>query len=200
MLVAHDLSLQLESRTLFEGVSFELPEGDVLWVRGPSGSGKSQLLRLIAGLVGGGGRVSWRGDDRDRTDPTRWRRRVSYVAPELPRGVAATGVELRARVEGLHAQRGVDGDPVGLAEGWGLGADAWERPLSQLSSGEAQRLWLALVLSRRPEVLLLDEPTRALDPDATAAVESSLAGHTALWVSHDPAQGARVAAGEVSLG
>lgn len=200
LLHAHGLGLQLDQRWLFRDLSLDLEAGQILWVRGPSGSGKSQLLRRLAGLVDGPGTVTLKGRSQHEIDPPTWRRQVCYVAPELPRQLAATGDALRARIEGLAAQQGAGDDPVRLAEAWGLPPRAWQQPLAQLSSGEGQRLWLAVVLARRPKVLLLDEPTRALDPEATAAVESSLAGRSAVWVSHDPAQGERVASAQLSLG
>lgn len=196
----HGLGRRLDTRWLFRDLAFDLPDGDVLWIQGPSGSGKSQLLQRVAGLVPGPGTVRWNDHDAETTPAPRWRRRVTYVAPELPRGIARDGRTLQARIEALATHDGPRHDPVALAASWGLEADAFDRPLHQLSSGEAQRLWLALVLAGDPELLLLDEPTRALDPGATAAVEAALAGRTALWVTHDPAQGERVATARLSLG
>lgn len=196
----HGLGRRVDDRWLFRDLAFDLDDGDVLWVHGPSGAGKSQLLRRIAGLVDGPGTVRWNGDDQASVAPPAWRRRVTYVGPELPRGLAPTGHALRARVRSLAHHAHDRDDPVALAATWGLPPAAFDRPLAQLSSGEAQRLWLALVLAGGPELLLLDEPTRALDPDATAAVEASLASRTALWITHDPAQGERVASQRLSVG
>jgi phosphate-transporting ATPase len=71
-------------------------------------------------------------------------------------------------------------------------------PIARLSTGERQRLGLIRALVHHPRILLLDEPTAALDPDATALVENLLAerfaqGTSALWVSHDAAQAKRMA-------
>jgi len=68
-----------------------------------------------------------------------------------------------------------------------------------LSGGEAQRAALAVAVSRKPTVLLLDEPTSALDPATMAEVEASLAGQTAIWVTHDDAQAERLGGRRLSL-
>jgi ABC-type iron transport system FetAB ATPase subunit len=91
-----------------------------------------------------------------------------------------------------------DGVPVPL-DHIGLSSPALEQPVSQLSSGEKQRLALMRLLSNRPRVLLLDEPTANLDPENTRRIEAVIAeyrrSHDAavIWVSHDEEQVGRVA-------
>jgi ATPase subunit of ABC transporter with duplicated ATPase domains len=124
---------------------------------------------------------------------------VSLV-PQDPPADEATGHRWRERVAGLAQQRGrPSDDPVALAASWGLPEPRWAQPLSRLSGGERQRLWLALVLSRRPEVLLLDEPTAALDGAARDAVAASLAGRLGLLVTHDPILGEAVSTDVLEL-
>jgi len=173
--------------------------GDVLVVRGPSGCGKTCLLRLLAWLdAPDEGRVTL--GERGPADigAPWWRRRVAYV-PQTPPALQGTPAEFLARV-GTFRTGNARRDPVGIAEGWGLPPSTWDQPWSRLSGGERQRALLALGLCGDPEVLLLDEPTSALDDEATAAVEATLSGRTAVWVTHDAAQADRVATNVLELG
>lgn len=169
----------------------------LLWVRGPSGVGKSQLLRAVAGLVPHEGDVSLHGDPRGPLPA--WRARVAMV-PQDPPADDATGHQWVERVASLAHQQGREADdPIGIAEGWGLPEERWKRPLSRLSGGERQRLWLALVLSRRPDAVLLDEPTSALDGVARDAVAASLRGRLGLLITHDAALGEALATDVLEL-
>jgi putative ABC transport system ATP-binding protein len=164
-----------------------LANGECVAVRGPSGSGKTLFLRAIADLDPNQGDILLDGTARDAMPAPLWRRRVTYVAAE-PGWWADT--------VGAHFQ---DWPAVaGLVESVLLPEACRGWPVLRLSTGERQRLGLVRALALAPRVLLLDEPTGALDPDAAAAVERLLrerfaAGTSALWVTHDVAQAARVA-------
>lgn len=175
------------SRPNLQPVSFTLTAGECVVVRGPSGSGKSLLLRALADLDPSDGRVSLDGVERSAMPAPRWRRLVGYLPAE----------------PGWWGERTVDHfldwtAQVPLARRLGLADSIGDAPVARLSTGERQRLALLRALERDPRVLLLDEPTAALDPTATASVEALLAerrvaGLALLWVSHDPAQAARIA-------
>jgi molybdate transport system ATP-binding protein len=161
-------------------------------VLGPNASGKTTLLRAVAGLVPNAGRVVVDGRDLSHVPPDR--RGLGYV----PQGVALFGhldvldnvaYGVRSQGRGRAAARRV---ATRWLERLGLTDVATRRP-RQLSGGQAQRVALARALATDPQVLLLDEPLSALDVAARAEVRAELRRHlgsfggTSLVVSHDPA-------------
>jgi putative ABC transport system ATP-binding protein len=168
--------------------------GECVVVQGRSGSGKTLLLRALADLDPSGGIVSLEGTPRDEFTAPEWRRRVGYVPAEpgwWSEDVADHFSDLAAAGP--------------LIERLELTGGAIDRPVSQLSTGERQRLALIRALVLHPLVLLLDEPTAALDPERTLAVEAVVsermaAGVGVIWVSHDPEQTRRMASRVLALG
>lgn len=180
------LVVQSLSRPHLQPVSFTLDRGECVVVRGASGSGKSLLLRALADLDPSGGRVSLDGTPRESMPAPQWRRLVGY----LPAEPGWWGETVADHFLDWAAQ-------APLARRMGLAQHGGEVPVSHLSTGERQRLALLRALERNPRVLLLDEPTAALDPATALTAEALLAerrqaGLAVLWVSHDPAQAARL--------
>lgn len=190
---ASSLSRRFGDRVLYEGLSFSLEEGEVLAVRGASGSGKTRLLRQLAALDPlEGGALSLDGRSPGEWGYPRWRSEVSFVPQPAP-VFAGTPDELAERIAALRVQRERPArDPRELGDDWGLPRSRWSAPWKELSLGERQRALLAILLAREPRVLLLDEPTATLDPDSVRAVETSLRTRTCVWVTHLPEQAERV--------
>ena len=179
-------------------VTMSIPSGSTALL-GPSGSGKSTLLRLLNRLADpDSGSVHFHGTDVRELDPLELRRRVGLV-PQLPApvpGSVAENVRFGPRLEGREV------DPEGPVRLAGLDESFLERDASRLSVGEQQRVMLARALALEPEVLLLDEPTAALDEAAKGAVEDALSGlHgvSLVLVTHDRAQAGRLAERVIEL-
>jgi energy-coupling factor transport system ATP-binding protein len=160
-----------------EDVSLELHAGEIVALLGPSGSGKSTLLRALAGLVphfhGGRfeGRVEVAGRDTRRHRPADLVGTVATVFQDPEDQV----VMARARNEVAFGLENVGAPPADIwaradAALVAAGADHLaDRLTHELSGGELQRICLASALALHPRLLLLDEPTSQLDPDAAAA-------------------------------
>ena len=168
-------------------VGFEFRGGEIIAVRGPSGSGKSLMLRAIANLDPAEGEVSLDGTGRTLFPAPEWRRRVALVPAESG--------WWDDRVGAHFPDGGGNGDMI-AALGLDPGVMGWE--VRRLSTGERHRLAIARALALSPEVWLFDEPTAALDAEAARRVEAVITGGrdrgaAILMVTHDDAQAARLA-------
>jgi ATP-binding cassette, subfamily C, bacterial CydCD len=178
-------------------VSFTVAPGETVALVGPSGVGKSTLLNALLGFVRPTeGRVSVGGTDLTDIDLEQWRSRIAWVPqhPHLSAGTIAENVRLaRPDADDVAVRRAlgdagalefVDALPAGA--GTVLGEDG-----AGLSAGQRQRLALARAFLADRPVLLLDEPTAALDgqteAEVVAAVRRLAAGRTVLLVVHRPA-------------
>ncbi len=188
-------------RVVFQGLSLQLFPGRSYALVGPNGAGKSTLLRLLALLVRPDrGRLFFQGADLSgEADLVPWRRRLGHVAqqPVLVRGSVAANLELGLRFRGI-SRRSRQALVHQVAQEFGLHG-LLTRPATELSGGEKQKVALARTLVCRPEVLLLDEPTAYLDPQASLEVEQILQhlrsprALTLVLVTHDLEQAARLA-------
>jgi len=180
------LSLRAVSSSRLAPVTLDLFAGEAIAIVGQSGSGKSLLLRQIADLDPGAGEVSLNGVDRSAMKGFEWRRHVMYCQAEAgwwEDGVAAHFSESEVAQE--------------MASRLGISKDIFHAQVMALSTGERQRLALVRALSLSPHVLLLDEPTAALDQDATMRVEKELErylsqGGSMVFVTHNVAQAHRL--------
>jgi ABC-type iron transport system FetAB ATPase subunit len=177
-------------RSRFGGpFDFDLQAGECVAIRGPSGAGKSVLLRMLADLDPHEGEVLLDGKASSSMPAPAWRAQVVYQAAEPAWWEATAGEHFTA------AQRGfVDQAMAAL----NLAPALLDSEVERLSTGERQRLALVRSLARAPRVLLLDEPTAALDPPSVARAEALLAarlkdGMALLIVTHSADQAGRLA-------
>jgi len=204
------LGRDVDGKRILDDINLEIAEGEVAAIVGPSGSGKSSLLRLLNRLdEPTSGAVYLAGQDYRRFAPAELRRRVGLVmqtaylfpgsvAENIRFGPAQHGELLSAQaVDGLLAQVGLEGFSG--------------REVHNLSGGEAQRVALARALANfpsaphegasgpTPPVLLLDEPTSALDAESKLGIENLISTVvasrrlTCILVTHDLQQAGRMA-------
>lgn len=175
-------ALQVQQVTL----DVRIGESEIVCLSGPSGSGKSLLLRAIADLIPHRGRV-WLDDiECEAMLAHEWRRRVTLLPAESQWWRDRVGDHFTDPVADWFEQLG-----------FSMAVLDWE--LGRCSTGEKQRLAILRLLCQRPQALLLDEPTASLDPDSVSRAESLLLEYArdnrtpVIWVSHDRGQQQRVA-------
>jgi tungstate transport system ATP-binding protein len=187
-------------KTVLDGITLEVGKGEAFGLIGPSGGGKSSLIRILDLLVRPTRGRLWIGDEEigSRSDIVALRRRMAMVfqrpaafrmnvLENVAYGLALRGVPRRERESRVAAAL----EMVGLAGFEG-------RRASTLSGGELQRVSIARCLVTDPEVLFLDEPTANLDPLSTTVIEDVVArlrrerGTTVVMATHNLEQGQRL--------
>ncbi|MBJ6801490.1 ABC transporter ATP-binding protein [Geomonas propionica] len=179
---------------LLDGISFSAKAGEITAIIGPSGGGKSTLIRLINRLTEpSGGRISVAGVDIGTMDPLQLRRLVALV-PQKPfmfEGTVLDNLQMPFRYRheaGPAAQSAEVAEVLTLAR---LDRELLERDARSLSLGQQQRVGVARALITKPQVLLLDEPTSALDRRTSDELAATLReichgrNLTMIMVTHD---------------
>lgn len=204
-LQVENISKSYGDRTLFSEISFNINEGDKIALVAPNGTGKSSLLKILAGVEHSdrGGEVKFMKDirvafldqdtafDAKRTIFEEVYSRMGDISPELREYEAALASGDEKRLE--QAISAMD-----ASDGWNveqkirqvltsLKIERWDQPMGELSGGEAKRVALACMMLQNAEFLIMDEPTNHLDIDIIEYLEGYLQRSrcTLLMVTHD---------------
>lgn len=178
-LSAAALACRRGGRTLFSGLDVELRPGRVLELRGANGSGKSSLLRVLAGLApAAGGELQWRGR-AVRPGDVVYAREMAYLGHQNGLSAELSATEnLRFSLQLGGGEYTEAARPAAALQAWGLTAQA-SQPVRRLSQGQRRRLALARVWLARRALWLLDEPCAALDAQSVLLFDTRLAEHLA---------------------
>ncbi|MBD7994166.1 ABC transporter ATP-binding protein [Arthrobacter sp. Sa2CUA1] len=177
-----------------DNVSLSIQPGELVAVVGPSGAGKSSLLAVAGALTNpGSGRVSVNGANLGTlSKAAKARFRLENIGFVFQSGNLIPALNAAEQLELVHRMAGMGGrfDPLPLLEAVGMGHKLKSRP-GQLSGGERQRVGIARALVTKPTLLLVDEPTAALDRQRSQDVVELLAREThghgvaTVMVTHD---------------
>lgn len=165
--------------------SFVIESGECMGISGASGVGKTLMLRAIMDLDPHEGNIFLDNVESNTVSAPQWRKRVGMLPAECQWWHDTVGEHFRHVDHGLLKRLGFDEDVM-----------KWE--IRRLSTGERQRLGLVRLLWKKPQVLLLDEPTASLDAKNVGKAEDIIldyrkeSGAGILWVSHDTEQLGRV--------
>ncbi|MGC9105991.1 MAG: phosphate ABC transporter ATP-binding protein [Thermoprotei archaeon] len=202
------LNLYLGGNRILKDVSLEIPRNVVFGLMGPSGSGKSSLLRVLNRLwelhdhARVEGTVIYEGKDLFSYDPIELRREVGMVFQQpnpFPHMSIYDNIAFPMRAHGIKDKKVINETVEDVLKKVGLWDELKDRlrsPASQLSGGQQQRLTIARALALKPKVLLMDEPTSMIDVVNAQKIEGLITELkkelTIVIVSHNPHQAARV--------
>jgi len=184
-----NLALRYNNETIFENLDLKIPPGEIFALLGPSGVGKSSLLRIIAGLEPpDAGTIS-------ATDNAPVKNRIAYMAQQdflLPWATIQQNVTIGATLRGEPPDTA---RAESLLDQVGLAPNAQSLPAT-LSGGMRQRAALARTLYEDRPIVLMDEPFSALDAITRHRIQNLattlLAGRTTILITHDPLEACRI--------
>ncbi|HWR39746.1 MAG TPA: ATP-binding cassette domain-containing protein [Patescibacteria group bacterium] len=194
-----NVNLSKNGQSLLQHISFEVRQGELVGITGPSGSGKTSLLRMINLLHSPtAGTIRYKGKDIMDYDPMQLRREVGYLLqkPYLFEGTVRDNL---AYPYFIRQQTPNETEITAYLTQVNLPTTILEKHGSEMSGGEQQRIALVRSLLAKPEVLLLDEISAALDEENTLIIERLIQTErqakntTVLFISHNTEQLRRLA-------
>ncbi|BAY86132.1 ABC transporter ATP-binding protein [Calothrix parasitica NIES-267] len=209
ILSVQSLGRKIDKYWIWSNLNFELFPGEKVAVLGASGSGKSLLLRTLAGLDGvQAGKIIFQGKTINSSYLPNWRSQIIYLhqRPALWEGTVESNLR---QVYHLKANRHLVYNRAAILDYLQLlhkNDDFLKRPVSAISGGETQIVAFLRALQLAPKILLLDEPTASLDAQTAHSLENLVTAWQAqdpqrayLWTSHDPTQLQRITNRQIRL-
>lgn len=185
-------------RTILKNINLNVDKGDFISVVGHSGSGKSTFFKICADLISpGAGSISYMGKEYSEYDPIELRKKVAYCfqTPHLFGDTVLDNFKFPYSIRNTE----VNYERISeLMEDFKFTGNYLDKDVKNLSGGEKQRIALIRSLLFKPDILLLDEVTSALDVDNTGIVERVIKklnteGITIMWITHNPEQSRKYA-------
>ncbi len=176
---------------ILKNITGSFPEGRITTLVGPSGAGKSTLLKLCNGLISpDSGEIYIKDKEISSYQPVELRRNVGMALQSAPMvsGTVLTNLALPLTLQGKQLP---EKEAVDLLDHVGLEADYIHRNIRDLSGGQRQKVSIARTLVNRPQILLLDEITSALDRTSQQEIEELILkinrkhGTTMIWITHN---------------
>ena len=185
---ATNLVKDFSNHKALQGVDFKVPRGSIYGFLGPNGAGKTTAIKIILGLISPTeGKVTVLGEEVRFGEKVTYLRRVGYLPqdPVFPEGL--NGKEVMEMVAGIYKMKSrISSEKISSLLSEFLLSDAAKRKVDVYSRGMKQRLGIAAVLLTEPDLLILDEPVSALDPEGRRKVLeliNSLRGRSTVFFS-----------------
>lgn len=196
LLELQNVSFVSNNDEILKDINIKVDTGDFISIVGPSGSGKSTFLKLCCHLISPTkGTIAYKDKSIIELNPFELRKKIAYCfqTPYLFGDTVMDNISFPYSIRNVKVELN---RVIELLSTFNLTEDYLKKDIKNLSGGEKQRIALIRTLQFKPEMLLLDEVTSALDVDNTLIVENaikSLNQHntTILWVTHNPEQSRR---------